>query len=198
VNEEILTRSDATLADVDMKQRLIDIIAVPWEQEAEVFWRGEQWKEVFSRGAFDGLENSAGRIRVNREHTKGDTVGRVVSADPYDPRGLILRTKIAKTLRGDETLALAEDDMISGSVGYFVKQASDVALDKRIKLRRVNRGFLEHFSYVESPAYTGAQVLAVREESQRLPADQPLISTPSLDEVLEDDVIAWARMRLGK
>lgn len=198
MNEEILTRSDATVADVDVKQRLIDVIAVPWEQETEVVWRGEVWKEVFSRGAFDGLEHSAGRVRVNREHVKGDTVGKVVSADPHDPRGLILRTKIAKTLRGDETLALAEEDMISGSVGYFAKQPSDVHLDKRIKLRRVNRGFLEHFSFVESPAYTGAQVLAVREGPQRLPAEGALISTPNLDEALEDDVIAWARKRLGK
>lgn len=198
MNEEILTRSDATLADVDVRQRLIDVIAVPWEQETEILWRGEPWREVFSRGAFDGLENSAGRVRVNREHTKGDTIGKVVSADPRDPRGLILRTKIAKTPRGDETLALAEEDMISGSVGYFVKQPSDVALDKRIRLRRVNRGFLEHFSFVESPAYTGAQVLAVREESRRLPAETPLIETPNLDEVVGDEVLAWARMRLGK
>ena len=33
----------------------------------------------FVRGAFDGIESHAGRIRVNREHMMGDTVGKVVA-----------------------------------------------------------------------------------------------------------------------
>jgi hypothetical protein len=72
---EIFVRNDASLADVDVKQRIIDLIAVPWDQEATVPWHGEMWREVFRRGAFDGIEDHAGRIRVNREHVRGDTVG---------------------------------------------------------------------------------------------------------------------------
>lgn len=198
MNEEILFRSDATLMDVDVKQRIIDVIAVPWEQETQVTWRGEDWNEVFSRTAFNGLEDHAGRIRVNREHTKGDTVGKVVSIDTQHTTGLLARVKVAKTPRGDETLALAEEDMISASVGYFVKNASDVQLNKQAKLRRVNRAFLDHLSLVESPAYEGARVLAVREGPQKPPAVEPLIATPHLDEQLEDDIFAWANSRLRK
>jgi HK97 family phage prohead protease len=201
VNEEILVRSDATLSDVDIKLRLIDLIAVPWNQEADVPWRGEMWKEVFVRGAFDGIEDHAGRvpIRVNREHTKGDTVGRIVTLDPQHETGLLARVKVAKTPRGDDTLALAEDDMLSPSVGYFIKRASDVILNKQAKLRRVKRAFLDHLSFVESPAFKqGAEVLAVREEL-RPPAElEPLPSTPILDELFEDEVLAWARTRLGQ
>lgn len=196
MNEEILLRNDATLADVDVRQRLIDVIAVPWEQETELMWRGEIWNEVFARGAFNGLEESAGRIRVNREHRKGDTVGKVVHVDTKDDRGLLTRVRIAKTLRGDETLALAEEDMIGASIGYFVKTMSDVNLNKQTRLRRVNRAFLDHLSLVESPAYEGAKVLAVREESSRLAeVDNPLPATPNLDSVLDHDVLAWARQR---
>lgn len=196
MNEEILVRSDSTLSDVDVKQRIIEVVAVPWEQETQIRWRGEIWNEVFTRGAFNGLEDHAGRIRVNREHTKGDTVGKVVSADPHGSVGLLLRLRVAKTLRGDETLALAEEDMISPSIGYFVKTARDFELNKQTKLRRVNRAFLDHLSLVESPAYEGAQVLAVREESRRLAADTPLPATPNLDQIVNDQVFTWARSRL--
>jgi HK97 family phage prohead protease len=196
VTNEILCRNDATVQDVDKKQRIVTVLAVPWEQEAEIIWRGETWREVFTRGAFNGLENSAGRIRVNREHTKGDTIGRVVRADPADPQGLIMDVKVARTTRGDDTLALAEEEMISASVGYWVKQPSDVAVSKNKMLRRVNRAFLDHLSFVESPAYEGAKVLGVRVAPDGLTVvETPLPETPTLDEFLNDDLLKWARNR---
>lgn len=196
MSNEILCRGDATVQDVNNKQRIVTVLAVPWEQEAEVKWRGQAWREVFARGAFNGLENSAGRIRVNREHTKGDTVGRVVRADPSDPRGLVVDVRVVRTPRGDETLALAEEEMISASMGYFVKQPSDVVLNKNTMLRRVNRAFLDHLSFVESPAYEGAQVLSVREAPNGLTVvETPLPETPILDEFMNDDVLKWARSR---
>jgi HK97 family phage prohead protease len=196
VTDEILQRSDATLKDVDFKQRLITVLAVPWEQETEVQWRGQTWREVFTRGAFDGLEHSAGRVRVNRNHTKGDTIGKVVHVDPQDVQGLLTRVKVAKTLRGDETLALADEDMISPSVGYLIKTPADVLMNRQRMLRRVNRAFLDHLSLVESPAYEGAKVLSVREGSTGLTVvETPLPATPILDEFLNDDVLAWAARR---
>src|SRR5262245_57116837 len=72
----------STVSDIDVKQRLIDIIAVPYDQEGISVYRGHVWHESFDRHAFDGIEAHAGRVQVNREHVKGDTVGRVVAADP--------------------------------------------------------------------------------------------------------------------
>jgi len=198
MSEEILLRNDATLTDVDVKLRLIELIAVPWEQETEVVWRGEKWRELFGRNAFNGLEDSAGRIRVNREHTKGDTVGKVVQADPKDTRGLLTRVKIVSTPRGDETLALAEEDMISPSVGYFIKTAGDVDLNKQTRLRRVHRAFLDHLSLVESPAYEGARVLAVRAESQPVVDEGPPPARPNLDAMLSDPFIVQIRAQINK
>ncbi len=193
---ELFLRNDATLADVDVKQRLIDLVAVPWNQEASIPWHGEMWREVFRRGAFDGIEDHAGRIRVNREHIKGDTVGKAVSLDPSAAIGLLARVKIARTLRGDETLQLAEEDMLSASIGYYVKQLSDVKVNQRMKFREVVRAFLDHLGLVESPAYEGAQVLAVREASPGLTvAESPLPATPLLDEWMNDPVLAWASQR---
>jgi len=198
MSEEIFYRSDSTLTDVDVKLRLIDLIAVPWEQETEIVWRGEKWREVFGRNAFNGLEGSAGRILVNREHTRGDTVGKVVQVDTKDTRGLIARVKVASTARGDETLALAEEDMISPSVGYFVKQQHDFEVNKQTRLRRVHRAFLDHLSLVEQPAYEGARVLAVRAESQQEADEGPRPVTPKLDAFLSDPFIAQICRQLSK
>jgi hypothetical protein len=71
-------------------------------------------------------------------------------------------------------------------------------VNKRIKLREVLRAFLDHLALVESPAYAGAQVLAVREAPSGLAvAEIPLPETPVLDEVLNDPLLAWAADRLA-
>jgi len=189
---------NSTLADVDTKLRLIDLIAVPWDEEADVSWQGAMWRESFERSAFNGIEAHAGRVRVNREHVLGDTVGKVVAFEPSHTVGLWTRTKIAATPRGDETLALAEEDMISASVGYRVEKPGDVEVNQRAKTRRVRKAFLDHLGMVESPAYSGAQVLAVRADQSGLSVvEAPLPETPGLDEWLNDDMLQWARSRSG-
>lgn len=197
---EILERRDSTVLsdDVDFKQRIIDVIAAPYDQEAEIMWRGEPWREVFTRSAFNGIEDHAGRIPVNREHLRGDTVGKVVRLDPYDSRGLLASLKIARTPRGDDTLQLASEGMLGASIGYFVKRGSDVELNRRAMLRRVRRAFLDHLAMTDSPAYVGAQTVAVRAELlAQQAAGKPLV-TPSLDEFVADEVFAWAKTRSNR
>lgn len=192
MSNEILTRSDGVFADVDARQRIIDVIAVPWNQEARVFWRGEFWTEMFTRGAFNSTSNLAGKIRVNREHRKGDTVGKVIEFDPNHERGLFARVKVVHGPKGDELLHLAQEDMVSASIGYITRKPSDVLLDKSTKTRRVKEAFLDHIAMVEDPAYVGAEVLGVRERDLLNGATgAPLPATPLLDEVLRDPIIAW-------
>lgn len=202
-NEPDMMRSEvelrsANITGVDAKQRIIDLVAVPWEQEAEVFVRGEMWREMFVRGAFDGIEEHAGRVRVNREHRMGDTVGKVIRFS-NETDGLHASVKIANTERGDETLALAEEDMISASVGFRIKKPSDVQINNRTRVRRVVRAFLDHLAMVEAPAYAGAQVLGVRDplglrkdvgEAEKRPP------TPALDEAMNDPILSWARNKV--
>jgi HK97 family phage prohead protease len=196
---EILVRNDAVIADVNPRQRLIDLIAVPWDQEGDVPWHGEIWRESFQRGAFDGIEEHAGRVRVNREHVRGDTVGRAVTLDPAHGDGLFARLKIASTPRGDDTLELAADDMLSASIGYYVKKPDDVVVNRRTMTRRVVRAFLDHLGMVESPTFTGARVLAVREEQSGLStADGPLYEAPALDDAMNDELLNWARSRIAR
>jgi len=189
---EILNRA-AVVQDVDARQRLIDVLAVPWNEPGQVFWRGEVWTEIFHRGAFDGVQERAGRIRVNREHTKGATVGKIVALDPQAQDGLTAQVKIVKSPAGDEIMALADEDATSVSIGYRANKPSDIHLNKRTRTRDVFSAFLDHLSFVEDPTWDSAQVISVREGPNGLAvADGPLPPTPALDAFLSDDVIGWA------
>ena len=193
---EIFVRNDASIGDVNRRQRLVDVIVVPWNQEEEVPWRGEMWRESFERTALRGVEEHAGRIRVNREHNKGDTVGRTVSLDTSNNDGLFARLKIAATPRGDDTLELAADDCLSVSGGFYTKSTTDYQLNRRQMTRRVMRAFLDHIALVEAPAYKDARVLAIRTDQSGLTvAETPLPASPILDEFQNDDVFLWARQR---
>lgn len=192
---EIFLRNDASVTDVDVKLRLIDMVAVPWDQEGEIEWRGEPWHEIFRRGAFNGLEDHVGRIKVNRNHKVGETVGKLIWADPKSEIGLLTRARIAPTEKGDEALALAEEEMIGPSVAYFIKDPTDHLLNRRGRIREVFRAFLDHLSLVEEPTWEGAKVLAVREKQES--AAPPEVSR-TLDEAWSDPDYLWALDRIGK
>lgn len=146
--------------DVDQNTRIIRLIAVPYEESTSVVLHGQMWSEVFTAGAFGGVERRANPIRVNRGHDKTRTVGRVISFDAGNPRGRIAEIRIAKTQLGDETLTLAAEDCLSASVAFSIP-AGGAQHDHQRRHRRVNRAELDHVSLVESPAYAGAGILRV-------------------------------------
>lgn len=175
---------DSQVASVDFDERLIEVIAVPYETPAKVAYRGQIWDELFERGAFDGIEDRQGEVRVNREHTRGDTIGLVATFHPSRAEGLVSEVKISKTTRGDDTLALAADNALSASLGFAVR-GRDHILNRSTMTRRIKRAFVDHLSFVESPAYAGAQVLSVRKDSaQQTTADLPQLVTPDLDDIM--------------
>lgn len=192
----------AHIDNVDFSQRIITVIAVPYEQETFVPYRGETWGETIARGAFDGVLDKPHRIRANRDHDKTRTVGKVVQFHRDRTDGLVSDIRIAKTPLGDETLALADEDCLGASVGGAVLPR-DLSLDRSNKTRRVNRAFLDHIAFVEDPAYQGAKVLAVRDghtqfvDEAELP---PLPGTPNLDQAVSElrDILAYADARLNK
>lgn len=195
---EVFARHDAVIGDVNVKKGLIDLIAVPWDQFADVPWRGEMWREVFRRGAFDGLENHVDRVRVNREHVKGDTVGKLVFADPKSEAGLVVRAQTFSTERGRETAILADEDGVSPSVGYRINKLEDLRLERRTHLREVLRAILDHLSLVESPAFAGAQVLAVHSEQSPQVDEEPPSFTKALNEAYAEPAYLRALERLNQ
>lgn len=180
----------AQVAGVNFAQRIIEIVAVPYEQEAIVEWRGELWKETFARGSFDGIEKRPNRVRVNRDHDKTRTIGKAVVFHPSRDEGLVTELKIANTLLGEETLELAKDDVLSASIEFGARMR-DQDFDKINRTRRIRTAYLDQIAMVPDPAYTGAQVLSVRGAFGSPDADLPkLAETPVLDELT-----AWMASR---
>ena len=179
---------DAAVVGVNFAQRLIELVAVPYEQEAVIEYRGEMWRESFMRGAFDGIETRPNRIRANRDHDKTRTVGKAVAFYPSREEGLIAEIRIGHTDLGDETLSLANEDMLSPSAGFGVPGSGQI-LER--PFRRIRKAYLDHLAFVASPAYEGARVLSVRSEAEPQTAESlPPLVTPHIDEVL-----AWLKSR---
>jgi HK97 family phage prohead protease len=158
----VLTRA-APMGAVTPEKREITILALPWDEPARVYWQGKFWQETFQRGAFRQYIASTAKLpRVNREHTKGATVGKITKLKETD-RGLVAVIKVARTAAGEEALNLAVDDMVSASVGYTTGgEFGSTIIDRSAMTRRVVRASLDHLSLVEDPAFKGATVLDVR------------------------------------
>jgi phage head maturation protease len=151
----------ADTLDVAERTRTIEVLAAPVGEEATVVIAGRFVGERFARGCFAGDERRADRVKVNRDHHVERVVGKAVRIDPYSALGCVATLRIAKTLLGDETLALAEDRVLDCSVGFRVKPGGETWDAQRTR-RQVTRGELDHIALVPDPAYTGANVLAVR------------------------------------
>jgi hypothetical protein len=113
----LMERSTAAVAHISATQRVIEVVAVPYGVETRVYWRGEWWLETFAPGAFRDFIRTGKLPRVNREHVKGATIGKIIKLRE-SAEGLIAEVQVARTALGDETLLLAADDMISASIGF--------------------------------------------------------------------------------
>lgn len=188
---------DAPVVGVNFEKRTVELVVVPYEEEAIIEYRGEMWRETFLRGAFDGVEKRTDRIPANRDHDHTRLTGRAVALHPSNIEGLVGEVRMADTPLGNETLSLAFEDMVSGSAGFGVR-GSDQILDRSVSeglpRRQIVRAFLDHIAFVAAPAYAGARVLSVRDEDQpRTAADLPQLVTPNLDEVL-----SWMNSRSSR
>lgn len=185
---------ESSVADVNRAQRRIEVIAVPYNEEGLVEYRGELWRESFDPGAFVGIETRSDpkKVLANIEHDRRRTIGKVINWWPSRPEGLVAEVKVAKTPLGDETLALAEEDVVSASIG-FAARGRDQQFDRRAMTRRILRAFADHLAFTTVPTYAGASVLNVREGLHpQSAADLPRLTTPALD-----DLLAWRSARLA-
>jgi phage head maturation protease len=169
---------------VDWVERMITLVAMPYDEDAVAVVRGRVVIESCAPGAFDGVERRANRVKVNRDHDYQRTVGRAVGLHPSRTEGLVTELRIAKTALGDETLALADDHSLEASVGFSVMPGGERWLEGRNR-RRLERLFVDHIAMVPEGAYN-AQVIDVRAATTTALVD--LVATPSLDEFL-----AWRR-----
>jgi HK97 family phage prohead protease len=173
----------ATQVGVDYPKRIIEIVVVPYDTDALVDQPyGRPVLESVARGAFDGIERRANRIRVNRDHERQRTVGRALALHPSREEGLVAELKIARTPLGDETLELAADDMLDASAAFLpMPGGMEWARDqKRVRLTKL---WLGHVAMTPDPAYESARVLAVRNHSPVSAGGDTRPETPNLQVV---------------
>ena len=170
----------ATTLGVNVKQRIVELVVMPYEQEAVVGYQGRTITEVCSRGAYDGIERRANRVRVNRDHDPSRLVGKAITFHPSRDIGLVAEVRMSKTVLGDETLELAEDGVLDASAGFGVMDGGETWENR--DRRRLTKCFLHHIGMTPDPAYEGANVLAVR-HADLTPAGS---GTPFLDRVLAE------------
>ena len=160
-------------------ERVIELVAMPYDSDALAVVRGRSVIESCAPGAFDGCERRANRVKANRDHDPLRTVGRAVALHPSRTEGLVTELRIAQTPLGDETLALADDLSLEASVGFAVMAGGETWLEQRSR-RRLTRCFLDHIALVPEGAYDG-RVLNVRSAPTEA---EPRVATPNLDDVL--------------
>jgi HK97 family phage prohead protease len=174
-------RSAATVA-VHHPERVIEVLAVPYDVETLVEHRGRTVRETIAAHAFAGAVTSNRKRLAHRDHDpvtgdKGPIVG-IVRRLTDRADGLRAAMKISRGPLGDETLDWAEDGILDASIGFRPNAGGEHWSADR-QSRRITNGFLDHIALVPYPAYEGAKVLAVRAAAP----PPPPRSTPNLDRI---------------
>jgi HK97 family phage prohead protease len=164
---------------VSFPDRTIELIVMPYETETLVQHKGRTITELVARGAFDGIERRANRVRVNRDHDVTRTIGRAIKFHPSRTEGLVAELRIAQTALGDETLALADEEILDASAGFLPLPGGE-QWETRSRLR-LTKLWLGHIAMTPIPAYETAKVLAVRHTGAD--TQEEAVPTPNLDQI---------------
>lgn len=197
VDEVEVEFRSSEVVGVSFPKRTIELVVMPYEQEAVIEYRGRPVTEICSRGAYDGVQLRTSRIKVNREHNFSSLCGKAVALHPSNEDGLVAELRMAPTPLGEESLVLADEGILDASAGFGLLRSENgvgpVVPNAEVwetrSRRRLNHLHLDHIALTASPAYDGAHVLAVR----NLAADPAPSPTPNRDRLwLEEQ---QARMR---
>lgn len=175
--KQVLHRAfDLALLEVRAKQRIV-VAQVPYNSEADI---GGAFIEHFAPGAFARSARERGdRIPLLYGHASElPPIGRSQRLSDTST-GMVAELLIAKTDRGDEALALADDGALTGiSPGFTVPQGGDQWTDGGTR-RSILEAKLIELSLTPFPAYDDARVLAVRSVADALEALEALEHPPA-------------------
>ena len=173
---EIETRSFEVRLEAETRE--VIGLAVPYGQTADI---GGVYREAFAPGAIRSVED----VKLFWQHS--EPIGKILSGRDTE-EGFEIRAMISDTPRGQEAYTLLKDNVINKfSVGFIpVEQTRDGDLITRtlVDLREV--------SLVNFPAFTGASISEVREETPLAEVAQGSIQTKetNMSENMELDVRA--------
>lgn len=148
---ELETRNIELRLD-SVEERTISGIAVPFNEETNI---GGQYQERFAPGAIDSVED----VKLFYGHET--PIGVVLSGRETDT-GFEITAKVSETSLGNDVLTLMRDGALNKfSVGFVpIEQTREGSLVTRTKVA------LKEVSIVPFPAYAGATITEVRNESE--------------------------------
>ena len=163
---------------LDAETREVTGLAVPYGSTADI---GGVYREAFAPGAIRSVED----VKLFWQHS--EPIGKILEGRDTEA-GFEIRAKISDTPRGNEAYTLLKDNVINKfSVGFVpVEQTRDGDLVTRTLVD------LKEVSLVSFPAFAGASVAEVREESTvaEVVADSIRTKETNMSENMELDVRA--------
>lgn len=142
--------------------RTVDVRIVPYGETADVSDGGPMYREQWMPGVFAHQTNAANRVLANFEHQTGiaGVVGHGLALRE-EPDGFHGSFRLHDTSDGDKTLMLVREGVLGG-VSLEAVPVRSVRTAAGI-VQRV-KAHLKAVALCRTPAFTGAQVLAVRHE----------------------------------
>jgi HK97 family phage prohead protease/HK97 family phage major capsid protein len=161
VNEMLYLPQETPLeirSDEDKRQIWARII--PYGEAVDIPGYG---REMFTRGAIEGLSPEATTLFYNHGHRQGlMPIGKVLELQERDD-GAYALMEVSRTTAGDEAWQLAKDRVLKFlSPGFLVRSR-----DRRSGNTTISK--LLEISLTPFPTYQGAQVLATRSEKEDHP-----------------------------
>ena len=140
--------------------------------------------EVVARGAFDGIERRANRVRVNRDHDETRTVGRAVAFHPAPRRRAASpRSGSPRPRSATRRSTLADDDVprrvAPGSCRSMPRPADD-AVGDRDRAAGSPRLLLDHIALTPDPRLRRTPRCSPSAHADAA-APQARTATPNLD-----------------
>jgi HK97 family phage prohead protease/HK97 family phage major capsid protein len=182
------------LRSIDAETGVVEGIAVPWGQRADLGW----FTEEFERGAVEDSDDA----QLWYRHM--DPIGLLLEARDEDA-GWWIRAKISSTSLGEDVKTLARDGVVKHfSVGfesreYAIREDANEDGRPHVVQRRVR---VRETSLVPLPAYEGAQVQNVRQGGfksrgiQTMPETNPAAGTETA--VIDPQEFAHVREGLSE
>lgn len=162
------TRAFHQRAAADGTKREVLGVGVPLGEAIEVF---PGFSEEFARDCeFEGIDTA----KLRYEH--GETIG-VIRSHQRKRSALNIVARVSQTRTGDDALALAEDGVLSYSIGFRPK-TWEIRDDGSVLYRHV---LVKEFSLTADPAYKNAIVTETRSKTSRKETTMAKAKTPELE-----------------
>lgn len=142
--------------------RILTGICVPYGEPS--YFAGER-VETFRRGCFrKHLQERKGPLKLFRNHDHGAAIGKATSWDEDHRDGFVATFRVFDTPDGNAALTeIHEGALDSLSVGFRAIQARPSMDGRAVEIVEAALG---EVSLVALPAYSGAQILAVRHRDE--------------------------------